>query len=90
MLQPELCSRRQRSTTLPNPPERPGFPARTRAGGVALVYNTRFITIKGKTGKISIKLENVPAPDNPKTAWLACCSALAALMQLTSRTHYGT
>jgi aspartate dehydrogenase len=56
----------------------------------ALVYNTHFITIKGKTGNISIKLENVPAPENPKTAWLACYSALAALRQLTSRTHYGT
>jgi aspartate dehydrogenase len=56
----------------------------------ALVYNTHFITIKGKTGTISIKLENVPAPDNPKTAWLACYSALAALRQLTSRTRYGT
>lgn len=56
----------------------------------ALVYNTHFITIKGKTGNISIKLENVPAPDNPKTAWLACYSALAALRQLISRTRYGT
>lgn len=56
----------------------------------ALAYNTHFITIRGKTGNISIKLENVPAPENPKTAWLACYSALAALKQLTSRTRYGT
>ncbi len=56
----------------------------------ALVYNTHFITIRGKTGNISIKLENVPAPENPKTAWLACYSALAALRQLTSHTRYGT
>ena len=56
----------------------------------ALEYNTHFITIKGKTGNISIKLENVPAPENPKTAWLACYSALAALKQLTSQTRYGT
>ncbi len=56
----------------------------------ALVYNTHFITIKGATGNISIKLENVPAPENPKTAWLACYSALAALKQSTSRTRYGT
>jgi predicted dinucleotide-utilizing enzyme len=32
----------------------------------------------------------VPAPENPKTAWLACYSALAALKQLTSHTRYGT
>jgi aspartate dehydrogenase len=66
---------------------------RTRLKVVAdpeLVYNTHFITIKGRTGNISIKLENVPAPENPKTAWLACYSALAALKQMTSRTRYGT
>src|SRR3970040_639807 len=45
----------------------------------ALRYNTHFIDIRGKTGHISIRLENVPAPDNPKTAWLARYSALAAL-----------
>ena len=56
----------------------------------ALVYNTHYITIKGATGNISIKLENVPAPENPKTAWLACYSALAALRQMTSRARYGT
>ena len=56
----------------------------------ALKYNTHFITIKGKTGNISIKLENVPSPENPKTAWLACYSALAALKQMAARTRYGT
>jgi len=56
----------------------------------ALKYNTHFITIKGRTGNISIKLENVPAPENPKTAWLACYSALAALKHMTARTRYGT
>lgn len=56
----------------------------------ALIYNTHFIEIRGKTGNISIKLENVPAPDNPKTAWLACYSALAALKQVKSPVRYGT
>jgi len=56
----------------------------------ALRYNTHFIDIKGKTGNISIKLENVPSPENPKTAWLACYSALAALKQMTTQTRYGT
>jgi predicted dinucleotide-utilizing enzyme len=37
-----------------------------------------------------VKLENVPSPDNPKTAWLACYSALAALRQLQSPIRYGT
>jgi predicted dinucleotide-utilizing enzyme len=35
-------------------------------------------------------LENVASPDNPKTAWLACYSALAALKQLSARIRYGT
>ena len=56
----------------------------------ALKFNTHFIDIKGKTGSISIKLENVPAPENPKTAWLACYSALAALKQAKSPVRYGT
>ena len=56
----------------------------------ALKYNTHFIEIKGKTGNISIKLENVPVPANPKTAWLACYSALAALKAAKSPVRYGT
>ena len=56
----------------------------------ALKYNTHFIDVKGATGNISIKLENVPAPDNPKTAWLACYSALAALKAAKSPIRYGT
>ena len=56
----------------------------------ALKYNTHFIDIRGKTGNISIKLENVPAPENPKTAWLACYSALAALKLAQSPVRYGT
>ena len=55
-----------------------------------IVHNTHTITIRGKTGNISIKLENVPAPENPKTAWLACYSALAALKAAKSPVRYGT
>jgi aspartate dehydrogenase len=56
----------------------------------ALRFNTHFIEVAGKTGRISIRLENVPAPDNPKTAWLACYSALAALKAAKSTVRYGT
>jgi aspartate dehydrogenase len=66
---------------------------RTRLKVVAdphIVHNTHTITIRGKTGEISIKLQNVPAPENPKTAWLACYSALAALKAVKSRVRYGT
>lgn len=66
---------------------------RTRLKVVAvpgLTHNTHFIDIKGPTGNISVKLENVPAPENPKTAWLACYSALAALKAVKSPVRYGT
>jgi aspartate dehydrogenase len=66
---------------------------RTRLKVVAdpvLTHNTHAIHIRGKTGNISIRLENVPAPENPKTAWLACYSALAALKQVASPIRYGT
>jgi aspartate dehydrogenase len=56
----------------------------------ALKFNTHYIDIRGKTGNISIRLENVPAPDNPKTAWLACYSALAALKLVKTPVRYGT
>ena len=55
----------------------------------ALTHNTHLIEIRGRTGNISIKVENVPAPDNPKTAWLACYSALAALKGAKSPVRYG-
>lgn len=66
---------------------------RTRLKVVAdprLKYNTHHIEIKGASGNISLKLENVPAPDNPKTAWLACYSALAALNAAKNPVRYGT
>src|SRR5450759_1966588 len=56
----------------------------------ALIYNTHYINIRGKTGTISIKFESVPFPDNPKTAMLACYSALAAFKQFNSLVRYGT
>lgn len=66
---------------------------RTRLKVVAdptIKTNTHQISVRGKTGNISIKLENVPAPENPKTAWLACYSALAALKLAKSPIRYGT
>jgi len=56
----------------------------------ALGFNTHSITIRGKTGTISLRFENVPSPDNPKTAMLACYSALAAFRQFNSPVRYGT
>jgi aspartate dehydrogenase len=44
----------------------------------------------GRSGRFTLRLENVPAPENPKTSWLACYSALAALQALGSPVRYGT
>jgi len=55
-----------------------------------LERNTHLITMKGASGEIAITLRNVPSPENPKTAWLACYSALAALKQMQSPIRYGT
>jgi aspartate dehydrogenase len=66
---------------------------RTRLTVVAdpvLQFNTHFIRIRGPTGSIDLRFENVPSSDNPKTAMLACFSALAALKQLNSPVRYGT
>jgi len=66
---------------------------RTRLKAVAdpnLAHNTHYIEIRGKSGNISIKLENVPSAENPKTALLACYSALAALKAMQTRVRYGT
>lgn len=56
----------------------------------ALRYNTHYVNIRGRTGSIAIKLESVPSPDNPKTAMLACYSAIAAVKALRAPARYGT
>jgi aspartate dehydrogenase len=56
----------------------------------AIAHNTHTIRVSGKTGRFTVVMENVPAPQNPKTAWLACYSGLAALRELVSRARYGT
>src|SRR5690606_21605082 len=68
-------------------------PDRTRLKVVAdpgLERNTHTIRIDGRSGRMTFVFENVPAPENPKTSWLACYSALAALKSLQPGARYGT
>ena len=68
-------------------------PDRTRLKVVAdpaLELNTHTIRVSGRSGRFTLVLENVPAPENPKTSWLACYSALAAIQALGSPIRYGT
>jgi aspartate dehydrogenase len=55
-----------------------------------LQLNTHTIRVRGRSGNFTVVLENVPAPENPKTSWLACYSAIAALKALGSRVRIGT
>ena len=54
-----------------------------------LTFNTHTIRVSGRTGRFTVVLENVPTPDNPKTSWLACCSALSALRSIAANVRYG-
>ena len=54
-----------------------------------LTLNTHTIQVSGRTGRFTVVLENVPTPDNPKTSWLACCSALSALRSIAANVRYG-
>lgn len=56
----------------------------------ALTLNTHTIRVAGASGRFTVVLENVPAPENPKTSWLACYSVLAALKSIESPVRYGT
>ena len=56
----------------------------------ALKFNTHFIVIRGRTGRVDIKFESVAMPENPKTSMLACFSALAAIRELGRSARYGT
>jgi aspartate dehydrogenase len=55
-----------------------------------LTLNTHTIRVRGRSGNFTMVLENVPAPENPKTSWLACYSAIAALQSLQARVRIGT
>lgn len=56
----------------------------------ALRFNTHFIHIRGVTGTIDLRFESVPSTVNPRTAMIACYSALAAFRQFASPVRYGT
>lgn len=56
----------------------------------ALALNTHTIRVSGNCGRMTLVLENVPSPDNPKTSWLACYSVLAAIRALEAKVRYGT
>ncbi|HYX67087.1 MAG TPA: aspartate dehydrogenase [Burkholderiales bacterium] len=56
----------------------------------AIERNTHTIRVSGRSGRFTVVLENVPTPENPKTSWLACCSAVDALRALAAPARYGS
>jgi len=52
--------------------------------------NTHEITIKGNAGQVSVTLQNLAVPENPKTTYMACMSTLAALANLGSHFRAST
>jgi aspartate dehydrogenase len=60
---------------------------RTRVRVVAdpsLSRNTHEIEVNGDRGHLHLRIEGVPTPSNPKTGYLACLSAVAALRKLSN------
>jgi len=52
--------------------------------------NTHEVEVKGRSGVITARTENVPSPQNPKTSYLAVLSAIAALSEYFDTVRIGT
>lgn len=55
-----------------------------------LSRNMHKIEVESEAGQISIRCENVPSPDNPKTSYLAILSAAAAIGRILDDVQIGT
>ena len=56
----------------------------------ALKRNVHEIRLESEASKITIRVENVPHPSNPKTSYLAALSAIALLKKLSEPIWVGT
>ena len=52
--------------------------------------NIHEIRVKGKFGEFTVRTENMPSPNNPKTSHLAALSAVATLRKITENMLIGT
>lgn len=52
--------------------------------------NIHEIEVKGEFGRIFVKTENVPSPDNPKTSYLTALSAIATVKGIIDGVRIGT
>lgn len=52
--------------------------------------NSHQLILKGEFGELTIKTDNLPCPDNPKTSYLAVLSAIATLRDILGYVRVGT
>jgi aspartate dehydrogenase len=52
--------------------------------------NVHEVTAKGDIGSFTLRFENLPSPENPRTSFLAALSAIATLKRLSSPMEVGT
>lgn len=52
--------------------------------------NTHDIVVEGEFGRLSIRIENTPSDENPRTGKISALSALATLRKITSTVQVGT
>ncbi len=48
------------------------------------------VNARTATGNLEVSLTNLPSPDNPRTSYQACCSALATLRRFVDPVQFGT
>ena len=54
------------------------------------VTNSHEITVKGKFGEMVCRTDNLPAPENPRTSFIAPLSAIASLKNIVEKIRIGT
>jgi len=52
--------------------------------------NTHEIFVSGEFGRLYSRADNMPSPDNPKTSYLACLSAIKTLNEIECAVRIGT
>jgi len=52
--------------------------------------NTHDLHVKGEFGEFSVKVENIPSPENPRTSYLAVLSAIATIRKIAEPVQIGT
>ncbi len=68
-------------------------PEKTRVRVIAdptIERNIHEIIAEGQAGSIELKVENLPAPTNPKTSWVAALSAIRKLKEIVEFVSVGT